>query len=48
MDENVISSSEVMLEDVIVEMKDNEIGEQVLQTMIKLYVRVRAFSHAKK
>ena len=48
MDENVISSSEVLLEDVIVEMNDNEIGEQVLLTMIKLYVRVRAFSHAKK
>ena len=48
MNENVISSSEVMLEDAIVEMKDNEIGEQVLQTMIKLYVRVRAFSYAKK
>ena len=28
-------------------MKDNEIGEQVLQTTIKMYVRVRAFSHAK-
>ena len=48
MNENVISSFEVMLEDAIVEVKDNEIGEQVLQTMIKLYVRVRAFSHAKK
>ena len=48
MNENVISSFEAMLEDAIVEVKDNEIGEQVLQTMIKLYVRVRAFSHAKK
>ena len=48
MNENVISSVEVMLEDAIVEVKDNEIGEQVLQTMITLYVGVRAFSNAKK
>lgn len=46
--ENVVSNFEIMLEDAVVEVKDHDIAYHVLQLMVKLYIRVRAFSYAKK
>ena len=36
------------MEDALVHMKDQEIANNILHSMVKLYLRVRGFSHAKK
>ena len=46
--ENVLSNFELVMEDALVHVKDQEIANNVLHSMVKLYLRVRGFSHAKK
>ena len=46
--ENVLSNFELVMEDALVHVKDQEIANNVLHPMVKLYLRVRGFSHAKK
>ena len=46
--ENVLSNFELVMGDALVYVKDQEIANNVLHSMVKLYLRVRGFSHAKK
>ena len=48
LNEKVISNFELVLEDALVKVNDEEITNNVLYAMVKLYLRVREFSHAKK
>ena len=46
--ENVLSNFELVMEDALVNVKDQEIANNVLHSMVRLYLRARGFSHAKK
>ena len=48
LNEKVVSNFELVLEDALVNVKDQEIANNVLHSMVKLYLHVRGFSHAKK